>query len=128
MQLVWAPMLVTRTEGKWNVAIEEQDNQLGLINTIRYLEKLNDEITEEEPQNLLLELNLAHLHSANSELIAQFVMLQSTLVRTDGRLKIVEANPELKSSFDVVMLDKIIGINYLGQEDDSEDGYAYEEE
>ena len=121
-------MLVTRTDEKWNVTIEEQDNQLGLINTIRYLEKVNDEIGALQPQNLILELNLSPLRSANSELIAQFVMLQSTLVRTDGRLKIVDANPELKSSFDVVMLDKIIGINYLGQGEEDEDGYSYEEE
>ena len=74
-----------------------------------------------------LEIDLAKLNSANSELIAKFVELQSILVRTDGRLNVINANPELKSSFDVVMLDKIIPIQYVGQEDPGEDGYAYDD-
>jgi len=113
-------MQITKTDQMWNVTIEEQDNQLGLINTIRFLEKLNDEIANASIAGHILELNLQHLCCANSELIAQFVMLQSTLVRTDGRLRIVETNPELKSAFDVVMLDKIINITYLGQTDTPE--------
>ncbi len=121
-------MQVSKTDEKWNVTVEEQDNQLGLINTIRFLERICDEIAKKALPNLIFELDLAKLRSANSELIAQFVMLQSTLVRTDGRLRIINANPELKSNFDVVMLDKIINITYLGQVDDSEDGYSYEEE
>lgn len=114
-------MQVTKDEKNWNVIFEEPDNQLGLINTIRYLEKLNDEINEASIENLILELDLQHLCCANSELIAQFVVLQSSLVRTDGRLRIVRTNPELKSAFDVVMLDKIINITYLGQSEDDEE-------
>lgn len=121
-------MQINKTDSQWNVTIEDHDNQLGLINTIRNLDKVNSDIDVARIQNLILELDLARLRSANSELIAKFVELQSTLVRTDGRLRIVNANPELKSAFDVVMLDKIIPILYIGQTEPDEDGYSYEEE
>lgn len=113
-------MQITKTDERWRVVIEDQDNQLGLINTVRYLENLTEELND-VPEGLILEVNLEHLRSVNSELIAQFVNLQTTLVRSDGRLRITEANPELKSAFDVVMLDKIISIHYAGQSEDADD-------
>lgn len=108
-------MQVTKTDELWRVEIEDSDNQLGLINTIRHLDRLNDELSDVKIEGLIFEIDLEKLRSANSELIAQFVMIQTSLVRMDGRLRIVNANPELKSSFDVVMLDKIINISYPGQ-------------
>ncbi len=120
-------MQVNKSESKWLVVIEDQDNKLGLINMIRHLDKVVSELEMAKIPNLLLEIDLAKLNSANSELIAKFVELQSILVRTDGRLNVINANPELKSSFDVVMLDKIIPIQYVGQEDPGEDGYAYDD-
>ncbi len=120
-------MQVNKSESKWLVVIEDQDNKLGLINMIRHLDRVVSELEIAKVPNLLLEIDLAKLNSANSELIAKFVELQSILVRTDGRLNVINANPELKSSFDVVMLDKIIPIQYVGQEDPGEDGYAYDD-
>lgn len=118
-------MYVDKQEKTWTVYIEEKDNQLGLINIIRYLDSLNQEINDESVKELQFELDLSKLESANSELIAQFVIMQTTLVRHDGRLRIINVNPELKSTFDVVMLDKIISIQYIGigedQDDDSEE-------
>lgn len=105
----------------WQIVIEREDNQMGNVNVIRYLDNLNDELLQSPKENLLLELNLEGLDSVSSELIAQFIMLQTTLVRSKGRLRIVEANMDLKSSFDVVMLDKIISVQYVGQDDGSEE-------
>lgn len=104
-------------KNKWVVQIEEADNQLGLINTIRNLEKLDDEITNHDADELSVDLNLSRLRSANSELISQFVIIHQSLVQKNGRLFLVEANPDLKGSFDVVMLDKIISVRYEGMED-----------
>lgn len=111
-------MLIEKEEALWIVRAEDADNQLGLINMVRYLEKVNDEITKENPEKLVVSLDLEKLERVNSELIAQFVMLQSNLVRDNGRLKIINANAALRSFFDVVMLDKIINISYFGTEDD----------
>ena len=111
-------MLIEKEEASWTVRAEDADNQLGLINMVRYLEKVNDDITKENPEKLVVSLDLEKLERVNSELIAQFVMLQSSLVRDNGRLKIINANPALRSFFDVVMLDKIINISYFGAEDD----------
>lgn len=117
------PMQLLEQEKLWQIAVEEKDNQLGLINIIRYLDSLQTKISEEAIDELMLEINLENLLSVTSELIAQFVMLQTSLVRFNGRLRIVEASMDLKSSFDVVMLDKIIPIQYAGQSDgaDSEE-------
>lgn len=98
----------------WSVRVEPEDNQMGLVNTLRSLESLSDQLNAELSDDLELELDLQNLHDINSALIAQFVMLHQILVRVNGRLKIINANPELKSSFDVVMLDKIISIAYDG--------------
>lgn len=106
-----------KDQNKWIVFIEEADNQLGLINTIRNLEKLDDEITNHNSEELSIDLNLSRLRSANSELISQFVIIHQSLVQKNGRLYLVEANPDLKSSFDVVMLDKIISVKYEGIDD-----------
>lgn len=116
-------MQLLEQEKLWQIAVEEKDNQLGLINIIRYLDSLQTKISEEAIDELMLEINLENLLSVTSELIAQFVMLQTSLVRFNGRLRIVEASMDLKSSFDVVMLDKIIPIQYAGQSDgaDSEE-------
>lgn len=117
-------MQVSKTESLWEVKVEEQDNQLGLINLIRYLEKLCDEIEQKSIPRLILEIDLSKLRSVNSEIIAQFVMLQSALVRTDGRLRLVNVNRDLKPNLDVVMLDKIISISYQGLDE----AYGNEEE
>lgn len=101
----------------WSVRVEPEDNQMGLVNTLRSLESLSDQLNAELSENLELELDLQNLYDINSALIAQFVMLHQVLVRVNGRLKIINANPELKSSFDVVMLDKIISIAYDGLEE-----------
>jgi len=116
-------MQVIKEPQFWKVIVEEQDNNLGVHNTVRFLEKINQEITDNEIEDLIVEVDLANLNSANSELIAQFVMIQTSIVTYNGRLRIVNANRELKSSFDVVMLDKIINIQYLGydEDDDSEE-------
>lgn len=114
-------MKLTEKEKHWLVEIEEQDNQLGLINIVRYLDKLNTRIAGEGIDELLVEISIKDLFSLTSELIAQFVMLQTNLVRFNGRLRIIEASRELKSSFDVVMLDKIIPIQYSGQDDSDEE-------
>ena len=98
----------------WFVRVEPEDNQMGLVNTLRSLESLSDQLNAELSDDLELELDLQNLYDINSALIAQFVMLHQILVRVNGRLKIINANPELKSSFDVVMLDKIISIAYDG--------------
>jgi len=119
-------MQTTKEPKSWVVCVEEKDNQLALINLLRGLEVLNDEIGEENIDDLILSLDLKELEWANSELIAQFVMLQSNLVRHDGRLKIINANIELKGAFDVVMLDKIISIQYDGL-DESERSFSDEE-
>lgn len=112
-------MKLLEQEKIWQVEVEEKDNQLGLINIIRYLDSLQNRIVEAAIDELSLEINLSSLLTITSELIAQFVMLQTNLVRFNGRLRIVEAAMELKSSFDVVMLDKIISIQYVGQSDSS---------
>ncbi len=114
-------MRVDKQDKIWTVFIEEKDNQLGLINIIRYIDALNTEINENPIDELQFELDLSRLESANSELIAQFVIIQTSLVRTNGRLKIINVNPELKSTFDVVMLDKIISIQYAGMGEDMDD-------
>ncbi|MDH5718416.1 MAG: hypothetical protein OEZ22_12385 [Spirochaetia bacterium] len=124
-------MVIDKKDINWKVLIEKQDNQLGLVNTIRKLEHLNNEIVETVKDPVLLSIDLAELGAINSELIAQFVMLQTNLVRTNGKLEIINTNPELKSSFDVVMLDKIISISYLGEENNQystseEDEYSEE--
>lgn len=124
-------MLVEKNQNIWNVVIETKDNQLGLINIIRHLDAVNQEINDKPVEGLLLELDLNALISANSELIAEFVIIQTNLVRSNGRLKIVNANPELKSTFDVVMLDKIISIQYVGMDEennsyDEDDDYSEE--
>lgn len=107
-------MQVDKSPSLWSVRVDPEDNQMGLVNTLRYLESLSDEVSDELVDNLELELDLKSLSDINSALIAQFVMLHQILVRVDGRLKIINANPDLKSSFDVVMLDKIISIGYDG--------------
>ena len=43
------------------------------------------------------------------------------MVKIDGRLKIINANHDLRSTFDVVMLDKVINIRYDGESDKDED-------
>jgi len=120
-------MQVNKSESLWSVIIEDHDNKLGLINMIRHLDRIVTEIEIAKIPHLRLEIDLGKLTSANSELVAKFVELQSVLVRTDGRLNVINANPELKSSFDVVMLDKIIPIQYIGQDDPGEDGYSYDD-
>jgi len=110
-------MQLNKSEDKWTINTEDKDNQLALINIIRFLDKVNEEINSTKKADLNLEFDLTTLKSANSELIAQFVILQTSLVRYNGRLKIINANLDLKSIFDVVMLDKIINIKYLGQPD-----------
>jgi len=112
---------IEKKDNEWLALIEDEDNQLGLINTIRRLEKLNNEIDEDVKEPVILSIDLQRLQAVNSELVAQFVMLQSNLVRTNGRLQIINTNPELKSSFDVVMLDKIISIEYFGKNNSSSD-------
>ena len=107
-------MQIVKDDKAWLVRVEDQDNQMGLVNMLRSLEKLNGDISEENVDDLMLSIDLRELRRANSELIAQFVMLQSNLVRNNGRLNIVNANLELKGAFDVVMLDKIINIQYEG--------------
>ncbi|MDH4199989.1 MAG: hypothetical protein OEV66_06370 [Spirochaetia bacterium] len=119
-------MFVEKSEKKWVLLIDEQDNQLGLINIIRFLDSVNNEIIEKPVEALQLEIDLSQLQSANSELIAQFVILQTSLVRHNGRLSIINANPMLKSTFDVVMLDKIIAIQYSGNVES--DSYEYDDE
>ncbi|MDH5720870.1 MAG: hypothetical protein OEZ13_09705 [Spirochaetia bacterium] len=114
-------MKIEKKDNEWLALIEDEDNQLGLINTIRRLEKLNNEIDEDVKEPVILSIDLQRLQAVNSELVAQFVMLQSNLVRTNGRLQIINTNPELKSSFDVVMLDKIISIEYFGKNNSSSD-------
>ena len=122
-------MQIDRSDTKWSLVIEPQDNQLGLINIIRNLYSVNDELSKSTTEGLDFEFDLANLGSANSELIAQFVNIQMSLVRHNGRLRIINANPELKSVFDVVMLDKIINIQYLGQdESESSEDDEYSEE
>ncbi len=113
---------------KWTVEIEEVDNQLGLINTIRYLEKLDNEINDFEGRDLYVDLILRKLRSANSEIISQFVIIHQSLVQKGGRLRLVDANPDLKSSFDVVMLDKIIAVNYEGMDESMMDDEDEEED
>jgi hypothetical protein len=98
----------------WSVRVEPADNQMGLVNTLRSLESLSDQLNSELEDGLEVELDLKNLYDINSALIAQFVMLHQILVRVNGRLKIMNANTDLKSSFDVVMLDKIISIAYDG--------------
>ena len=107
-------MHVEKESYLWSVRVEPEDNQMGLVNTLRSLESLSDQLNAELSDDLELELDLQNLYDINSALIAQFVMLHQILVRVNGRLKIINANPELKSSFDVVMLDKIISITYDG--------------
>lgn len=107
-------MHVEKESHLWSVRVEPEDNQMGLVNTLRSLESLSDQLNAELSDDLELELDLQNLYDINSALIAQFVMLHQILVRVNGRLKIINANPELKSSFDVVMLDKIISIAYDG--------------
>ena len=124
-------MHIEKNEKIWSVVIEEKDNQLGLINIIRHLDNVNLEINENPVEELSVELDLGALIAANSELIAEFVIIQTSLVRNNGRLKIVNANPELKSTFDVVMLDKIISIQYIGMDEenvsyDDDDDYSEE--
>jgi len=121
-------MVLNKSNDKWMLIIERKDNLLGLINIIRYLDDINGDINKNKINGLQFEMNLQELESVNSELIAQFVILQTSLVRYNGRLKIVEANPELKGTFDVVMLDKIISIQYLGLEesDSYDDDYSEE--
>ncbi|MES0490723.1 MAG: hypothetical protein ABUK01_12055 [Leptospirales bacterium] len=121
-------MLIDKSDTKWALVVEPRDNQLGLINIIRNLYTVNEELSTSTTEGLDFEFDLANLGSANSELIAQFVNIQMSLVRHNGRLRIVNANPDLKSVFDVVMLDKIINIQYLGQDesDNSDDEYAEE--
>ena len=119
-------MRIDKKEQEWLVEVEKADNQMGLINIVRDLERVGDQIADEAIVGLILNLDLSALDSVNSEIIAQFVMLQSNLVRTDGRLRVVNANVELKSSFDVVMLDKIIAITYLGLDPDEENDYSEE--
>jgi|GEM_PF-1300552 anti-anti-sigma regulatory factor len=113
---------------KWTVEIEEVDNQLGLINTIRYLEILDNEINDFEGRDLYVDLILRKLRSANSEMISQFVIIHQSLVQKGGRLRLVDANPDLKSSFDVVMLDKIIAVNYEGMDESMMDDEDEEED
>jgi anti-anti-sigma regulatory factor len=119
-------MFVEKSEKKWVLLIDEKDNQLGLINIIRFLDGVNNEINTNPVENLQLEIDLSQLQSANSELIAQFVILQTNLVRHNGRLSIINANPMLKSTFDVVMLDKIISIMYTGNV--QSDSYEYDDD
>jgi len=121
-------MKTEKSDTKWTLVVEPQDNQLGLINIIRNLYQVNEDLSKSDTEGLDFEFDLAELGSANSELIAQFVNIQMSLVRHNGRLRIVNANPDLKSVFDVVMLDKIINIQYQGQEesDTSEDDYSEE--
>mgnify|MGYP001562236560 CR=1 FL=1 len=119
-------MFVEKNDKRWVLLIDERDNQLGLINIIRFLDNVNNEINAVPIENLQLEIDLSQLQSANSELIAQFVILQTSLVRTNGRLSIINANPMLKSTFDVVMLDKIISIQYTGNV--QSDSYEYDDD
>ena len=94
------------------MTIEPIGTDLSLIDTVRFMSNLVDEVREAKIKDHILELDLKHLSHANSELVAQFVIMQSELVKLDGRLKIITANPNLKSAFDVVMLDKVIQITY----------------
>ena len=109
-------MKVEKGEESWIARSEEIDNKMGMKNLVRFLEQLNDEIDALGQEDLILKMDLEQLVRVNSQVIAQFVTLQSNLVRTNGRLRIVNANPELRGAFDVVMLDKIINIQYLGPE------------
>lgn len=119
-------MFVEKSDKKWILLIEEKDGQLGLINIIRFLDSVNNEINSKPIDDLQVEIDLSQLQSANSELIAQFVILQTSLVRYNGRLSIVNCNPMLKSTFDVVMLDKIISIQYSGNVES--DSYEYDDD
>jgi len=129
-------MEIIKEEKHWTINVGERDSNLGMINIIRYLDQVITEIDENPVEELALDLNLSNLTFANSELIAQFVNLQTHLVRHNGRLRIVDAHPMLKSTFDVVMLDKIISVNYNGLEesddyefdDDEDDDDDYESE
>ena len=121
-------MRIEKLPTEWNVFSEEADNKMSLVNTVRFLERVSEQVAEASIEGLILHLDLSALDKANSELIAQFVMLQSNLVRTNGRLRIINANAELKSSFDVVMLDKIISITYIGIDPDDESDSDYGDE
>ena len=121
-------MRIEKLPTEWNVFSEEAHNKMSLVNTVRFLERVSEQVAEASIEGLILHLDLSALDKANSELIAQFVMLQSNLVRTNGRLRIINANAELKSSFDVVMLDKIISITYIGIDPDDESDSDYGDE
>ena len=121
-------MQITKEDKNWLVCIDRSDNQMGMVNMLRNMEKLDADIQENPIEELILKIDLGQLERANSELIAQFVMLQSSLVRNNGRLQLINANYELKSTFDVVMLDKIINIQYMGQDENAVDDSDYYEE
>ena len=87
---------------------------------MRFFSNLIEEIKKIKIKNLVLELDLQHLSQANSELLAQFVIMQSELVKLDGRLRIINANHDLRGPFDVVMLNKVIEIAYANKKINSE--------
>ncbi len=114
-------MKIEKKEGKWTIILEDTENRLSTIDNTRRLIELNEEIEKSKIDNLIVEFDLSKVTSTNSELIAQFVAFQSTLVETDGRVNIINANPVLRSSFDVIMLDKIINIKYQDDEPENEE-------
>ena len=114
-------MKLNKTKGKWTLFLGPIENNISLVDSVRELSGLSEEIRKLNTRKLLLEVDLQKLKVASSELISQLVIIQSEMVKIDGRLKIVNANHDLRSAFDVVMLDKVINIHYYGESDKDED-------
>ena len=106
-------MTIKKNDNQWQVNLGGiSGTRLAVLDVVRNCLSLNDEIRKSSLQGLIVDLDLSGLGTAHSEIIGQFVSLQSSLVQNDGRLNLKNANPTLRSSFDVIMLDKIISIEY----------------
>ena len=105
--------LIKKEEKKWTLIMGSLNGYISLVNSVRQFSNLSQEIIQSNVDQLLLEVDLAQVKIANSELISQLVTIQSEMIKLNGRLKIINANPELRSTFDIIMLDKVINISYM---------------
>ena len=106
-------MTVKKMGNNWNVELGGvSGTRLAVLDVVRNFLSLNDEIRQSSISGLVVDVDLSGLHVAHSEIVGQFVSIQSSLVQYDGRLNLKNANPLLRGSFDVIMLDKIINIEY----------------
>ncbi len=90
------------------------ENHVQLINTLRTLEKIKEDIKSKKKKKLKVEFNLSQVEHLPSSIISEFVFFRRLLAPLEGEVILSEVSPNLKSFFDIIGVEKLIRVEYKG--------------